>query len=137
MVDGVRATGVSGPPPLDRDGTRPAAGRFAVDDGAMKPTQQARVSTVAGIGLESMLALQAVDEAIERDRSARRRGTAMLAALSKLQRAMLAEEDPSPVLRALNELATDGPAADDPELGAILRAVVLRTRVEIARRQLR
>jgi hypothetical protein len=34
----------------------------------------------------------------------------------------------------LHELAGDGPVAVDPELGAILRAVVLRSRVELARR---
>ena len=61
----------------------------------------ARASAVAGIGLESMLALQAVDEAVERDRAARKRGTAMIAALTRLQRAMLAEEDPSLALRRL------------------------------------
>jgi hypothetical protein len=47
---------------------------------------------------------------------------------------MLAEEDPSSALNALHELAGDGPVAVDPELGAILRAVVLRSRVELARR---
>ena len=56
--------------------------------------------SVAGIGLESMLALQAVDEAAERDRAAHKRGTAMIAALTRLQRAMLAEEDPSLALDA-------------------------------------
>jgi hypothetical protein len=91
------------------------------------------MASVAGIGLESMLALQAVDEATERDRAAHKRGTAMIAALTRLQRAMLAKEDPSLALNALDELAGDGPLANDPALGAIVRAVVLRSRVEIAR----
>jgi hypothetical protein len=82
-----------------------------------------------------MLALQAVDEAVERDRAARKRGTALIAALTKLQRAMLAEADPSSALKALTELTSDSPLADDPGLGAILRAVVLRSRVELARRE--
>ena len=82
-----------------------------------------------------MLALQGVDEAVERDRAARKRGNGMIAALTKLQRAMLAAEDPSAALHALNELATDGPLADDPGLGAILRAIVLRSRVELALRE--
>jgi len=137
MVDGVRPPGIGGPAPLARDGMKTAGGLFSVDDGAAALSRQARLSTVAGIGLESMLALQAVDEAVERDRAARKRGTAMIAALTNLQRAMLAEQDPSTALRALSELATDGPLADDPGLGAILRAVVLRSRVEIARRDAR
>jgi hypothetical protein len=90
---------------------------------------------VAGIGLETLLALQAVDEAEEADRKARKRGTAMLAALTHLQRTVLASEDPTATLRALTELAADGPMPADPGLGAILRAVILRTRVELALRE--
>jgi hypothetical protein len=90
---------------------------------------------VASIGLDSMLALQGIDEAIEHDRAAHKRGTAMLAALTRLQRMMLAAEDPSVALRALNELTADNRLADDPGLGAIVRAVVLRSRVEMARRE--
>ena len=134
MVDGVRAGEIGAATPLPRDGTKTVSGQFTVDDGAAPLNKQARLASVAGIGLESMLALQAVDEAAERDRAAHKRGTAMVAALSRLQRAMLAEEDPSSALNALNELAGDGPLANDPELGAILRAVVLRSRVELARR---
>jgi hypothetical protein len=82
-----------------------------------------------------MLALQAVDEAVERDRSARKRGSAIIAALTNLQRTMLAAEDPSMALRVMSELTVDTPLANDPGLAAILRAVVLRSRVEIARRE--
>ena len=135
MVEGVRASGIGAAAPLPRDGTKTVAGQFTVEDGAAPLNQQARLASVAVIGLESMLALQAVDEAAERDRAAHKRGTAMVAALSRLQRAMLAEEDPSLVLNALHELAGDGPLANDPELGAIVRAVVLRSRVELARRE--
>ncbi len=135
MVEGIRARGIDGPAPSARDGAKTAEGQFSIRDGVVPLTQQARSSAVAGIGLESMLALQAVDEAVERDRAARKRGTAMISVLTRLQRAMLADEDPALALRALDELATDAPIADDPGLGAIVRAVVLRSRVEIARRQ--
>jgi len=84
-----------------------------------------------------MLALQAIDEAPERERRARKRGTAMIAGLTSLQRTMLAGTDPTAALLALNELAAGDLAADDPGLDAILRAIVLRTRVEIARRETR
>src|SRR5580704_9544387 len=134
MVEGVRASGLGAAVPFSRDGTKTVAGHFTVDDGATPLNQPARLASVAGIGLESMLALQAVDEAAERDRAAHKRGTAMVAALSRLQRSMLAEEDPASALHALHELADDGQLANDPELGAILRAVLLRSRVELARR---
>ena len=101
-------------------------------------TQNARLSAVPGIGVESMLALQAVDEKAERDRAARKRGTAMIAALTDLQRAMLAREDLRRRRFATSvNLAGAVPPSDDPALGAILRAITLRSRVEIARRDRR
>jgi hypothetical protein len=135
MVDGVTASGIGAATPLIRDSTKPVSDRFSVDEGAAPLNQRARLTTVGGIGLESMLALQAVDEAAERDRAAHKRGSAMIAALTRLQRAILAEEDPSLALIALQELAGDGPLANDPVLGEIVRAVVLRSRVELARRE--
>lgn len=135
MVEGVRAGGIGGAVPLPPEAAKTVPGQFAVEDGAAPLQQQTRMTAVAGIGLESMLALQAVDEAAERDRAAHKRGSAMVAVLSRLQRATLAGEDPAPVLDALNELSGDGPVAVDPGLAAIVRAVVLRSRVELARRQ--
>jgi hypothetical protein len=135
MVEGVRASGISAAAPLPRDGTKTVAAPFTLEDRAAPLQQKARLASLAGIGLESMLALQAVDEAAERDRGEYKRGTAMIAALTRLQRAILAAENPSLELNALRELAGDGPLADDPALGALVRAVVLRSRVEIARRE--
>jgi hypothetical protein len=136
MVDGVRASGVGGPSPLAREDSKAGAGQFLVDPGPAPAAQNTRLATTAAIGLESMLALQAVDEADERDRAARKRGARLIAALTGLQRAMLAREDPAMALRVLDELTLDEPVADDPRLGAILRAVVLRSRVELARSRL-
>jgi len=135
MVRGVRASGIDGPAPVARDDIRTAPGRFSVDGGTAPLGQNARPSSVAGIGLDSMLTLQAVDEAVERDRAARKRGSAIMAALTRLQRSLLGEEDPSVALRAMHELISGAPVADDPGLAAILRAVVLRSRIEIARRE--
>ena len=132
MVEGVRAGGIGGLTAQSREGTRLAEGPFLVSE-ATSPVQKARLSAIDTVGLESLLTLQAVGEAEERDRAARRRGTALVAALSKLQVTLLAAGDPSGALHALGALTADGPAADDPRLDAILRAIVLRSRVEIAR----
>jgi hypothetical protein len=134
MVDSVRSRGIGALPPADRDNIRNTDERFVVDYGASPQIQRARLAAATAIGLEGMLALQSVDEAVERDRSARKRGTAMIAALTDLQRAMLGGDDPSAALRSLSELAVDTPLADDPKLAAILREVVLRSRVEVALR---
>jgi hypothetical protein len=133
MVEGVRPRSIGAASPIGRDAIRNTDEHFAIGDGSGLPVQNARLSTVFGIGLEGMLALQSVDESQERDRAAHKRGKAMLAALSRLQRAVLGGDDPAVTLRALSELAVDGPPAADPGLAAILRAVVLRSRVEVAR----
>jgi Class II flagellar assembly regulator len=135
MVDGVRLDGIGGAMSVPRDDIKTPEGKFAVNEGATPPANKARLSTTAGIDLDSMLALQAVDEATEHDRTARKRGTAMIAALIKLQRITLAQQDASQTLSSLIDLTADSPAADDPGLEAILRAIKLRARVEIALRQ--
>ena len=138
MVESVKTGGLGGTAPLIREEARKIEGGFTVDTGGGLQAQKPRFSTItatgAAMGLESMLALQSINEAIDRDRAARERGSAMIAALTDLQRAMLAEEDPALALRSLSALAVDGPLADDPGLAAVLRAVVLRSRVEVARR---
>ena len=135
MVEGVKPGGIDRPAPIARDGTKATDTRFFVGDGAPPLTQKARLSSAPAIGLDNLLALQAVEEGSERDRSARKRGTALLASLSTLQRTMLMDGDPSLALRALSDLAADQDVADDPGLAAILRAIVLRSRIEIARRE--
>jgi Class II flagellar assembly regulator len=135
MVKGVTASGIGGPAPPTRDSAKPVDTAFSVTDAAAPHIQNARLSTISAIGMESMLALQAVDEAGERDRRTRKRAGAMIAKLTELQRAMLARQDPSATLQALTGLAADGPETDDPGLAAILRSVALRCRIEIARRE--
>jgi hypothetical protein len=136
MVEGVRASGGARPAPMARAGTKTAETGFFVDNGAAPLNQNARLSPSGAIGLEGLLVLQAVDEGSERDRSARKRGTALLASLTGLQRTLLAGEDPSLALRALSELTADDSTADDPGLAAIVRAIVQRSRIEIVRREL-
>jgi hypothetical protein len=134
MVEGVRARGIGSTAPPARDGTKTAEGGFVVDSGAEPLSQKPRLSATATLGLENLLALQEFGAPTERDRRARERGSAMIAALTNLQRLTLAEANPAEALGALNELASADSVTDDPELGAILRAIVLRSRIEIARR---
>ena len=89
MVNGVRAAGIRATAPT-RAGAKPSTESFLVDDGAAPVANQVRLSSVSGIGMESLLTLQGIDEPTERDRAARKRGNAMLTLLTKLQRAMLA-----------------------------------------------
>ena len=88
------------------------------------------------VALESLLALQQVDAVPARDRSAHRRGQALLAALGRLQRVLLGDGDTESALRDIRDLADDVPAAADPALAEAVDQVVLRARIELARREL-
>ena len=128
-----------GTQPPSRPGTRPVG---TTSSAAFSPPAEAAPeaarSTAAGVSapvaLESLLALQQVDRAPERDRAAHRRGQALLAALGRLQRVLLGDGDPASVLHEISELSKDVPVADDPGLAAAVDHVVLRARIELARR---
>ncbi|MBV8704221.1 MAG: hypothetical protein JO118_10975 [Acetobacteraceae bacterium] len=109
---------------------------FAME--AMPPARAAGGAPAAGVAAVSLPGLLALHEAgVEApgDRAARRRGRDILAALAALQRGLLGGDD-GEALPALARLARDLPPAADPRLDAVLRAVALRARVELARRGL-
>jgi hypothetical protein len=81
-----------------------------------------------------MLSLQEVDSESPRDRAARRHGRALLAALVRLQHALLGASDDEAALQEISALAAGVPDASDPSVTAALHAVVLRARIELARR---
>jgi hypothetical protein len=135
MVEPVRPGRIVATAPLPRDGAKAGDSRFSVDESGTPVASATHASATASLGLDGMLTLQAVDERDERDRAARRRGFALLSGLTNLQRAMLAGADSTSVLRVLEEISEEPVAADDPRLEAILKAVVLRSRVELARRR--
>jgi len=95
----------------------------------------ASAAPVPGVALASMLALQELGGEAQEDRAARRHGLDLLAALAGLQRALLAGRADPAALQGLVELAASVPRAADPRLAAMLSAIVLRARVELARRQ--
>jgi hypothetical protein len=85
--------------------------------------------------LDSMLTLQEFGGETVQDREARRGGQAMLAALAALQRGLLSGGDAAATLERLAELASAVPLATDRRLAALLSAIVVRVRVELARQQ--
>ncbi|MBN8890954.1 MAG: hypothetical protein J0H91_11760, partial [Rhodospirillales bacterium] len=92
------------------------------------------------VSLAGMLALQEMEEGEVRDRAARRRGQDLLAQLAGLQRALLAASGPGAAeasagaaLHRLSTLAEAVPQAADPRLRQAVAAIVLRSRVELAR----
>jgi hypothetical protein len=92
------------------------------------------VAAAAGLdALGGMLALQEATDPVLRDRSARRHGQALLAALAALQRALLADGGEDEALERVAALA-HVPDAADPQLRAVLHQAGLRAAVELAKR---
>ncbi|HSU04456.1 MAG TPA: flagellar assembly protein FliX [Acetobacteraceae bacterium] len=107
---------------------------FSVPESASGGAAPAGVGGVSAAMLPGMLALQEAGDESVQDRAARRRGHDLLKAMAVLQRALLAEaNDPEPLAR-LAELVADVPQAADPRLAAAVTEVVLRARVELAKR---
>ncbi len=109
--------------------------------GFFVPTEPAATGHAAGAaGAQaaspgSMLSLQEFAGETVADREARRHGQDMLAALAELQRALLGGGDDEAALQRLMDLAASVPCATDRRLAALVSAIVLRVRVELARRQ--
>ncbi len=113
---------------------RPANTAFSVPAGAERTTAPA--ATSAAIPLDGMLALQEQEADAVRDRQARNHGQSLLQALAALQHILLFGRDAGAALERLASLAEAPPAAADPALAAIVQAIALRARVELARRGL-
>jgi hypothetical protein len=104
----------------------------------LSPTASGVATTVAESSaptLASMLTLQELGGETVQDREARRHGQDMLAALADLQRSLLSPDGDPSVLARLAELAESVPRATDRRLAAMVSAIMVRVRVELARRQ--
>ncbi len=128
-----------GRPTTTRIGSRAAstaASGFALPSEAEAATHTSEAAAPQPASLASMLTLQELGgEALE-DREARRHGQDMLALLAALQRALLAGGDPGEALEQLAAMAGAVPRAVDRRLAAMVSAILVRVRVELARRSL-
>ncbi len=84
--------------------------------------------------VEGLFALQEVADELNGRRRAVARANTLLDRLEDLRVALLAGRLPRTQLEQLRELAREhGPAADDPQLAAILGEIELRVAVELAK----
>jgi hypothetical protein len=110
-----------------------AAFGVRVAEQASAAAVRAPAGATAPGALLGLLAVQEAEGDAVRDRDARKRGRQMLDELARLQRALLSGRlDPSS-LHALAALAGDPADAADPAISAVVRAVAVRARVELAR----
>ena len=109
---------------------------FRVPEGADMRAEGAEsggeAGAVAGVAMPSLLAMQEAESGAVQDREARRHGEAVLESLTELQRALLTGASGGELAR-LAGLARAMPAATDPRLAAVQRALLVRVAVEQAR----
>jgi hypothetical protein len=117
---------------------RQAGSAFSVPEetGSTAAEATAPTANVVPVSLSVMFAAEALDQDASRDRAARRKGHAVLAGLTELQRALLDGGDQAASLDRLASLIADMPQAAEPRLAAVLDTIVLRARVELARMEL-
>jgi hypothetical protein len=132
-IEGIRwrTTPPLGSRPTNRSGAAfsvsadQAAGTAAATTGASEPASLGAVLTLQEMGAETV-----------EDREARKHGQNMLALLAALQRGLLTGVDNVAALQQLAEQAAAVPIAADPRLSATISAILIRVRVELARRHI-
>ncbi|MES2713415.1 MAG: flagellar assembly protein FliX [Pseudomonadota bacterium] len=130
-MSGIR--GVGGVPSQTSPARAPrGVGGFHLAAGQGSSAESAAGVAAAPVTTLSLLALQEAGALAERNARARSRGLALLAALASLQAALL-RGSLDAGLPARLALLSDGEAAADPALAALLAEVNLRARVELAR----
>jgi hypothetical protein len=116
---------------------KPSKSGFSVAMQQADPGAAAATAETSGPALASMLSLQELAGEAVADREARRHGQDMLAALADLQRLMLSAGSDGTALQRLADLVASIPrGAVDRRLGAVVSAILVRARIELARRGL-
>jgi hypothetical protein len=113
---------------------RPQTGGFAVPAESSATGHAEAATQTEETALTSMLSLQEFGGDAAADCNASRRGEDMLSALAELQQALLGDVDPVETMQRLAELAAAVPRAANPQLAALVSAINIRVRVELARR---
>jgi len=113
---------------------RAAAGQFSVaEDAAARATASAAGLRTVG-GIDALIALQGIEDPVERRRHAVKRGRLALDALDELKIGLLGGELTSGTLQKLKAVAAhlkDG--SGDAGLDGVLAEIELRVEVEIAK----
>jgi len=128
-MSGIRGVGGATGSPMPRAARSTAGFRLAAPGVTAEAGGAAAVAPPPGL---SLLALQETAAAAERDARARARGVALIAALAYLQAGLLRGRVDAALPDRLAALS-EGEAAADPGLAALVADITLRARVELAR----
>jgi len=125
------ASRVSGAGAAGRTGGASRAGFSLPSQGAQRASGAVPVAVLAN--LDALIALQEVDEPMQRRRRAAERGRTLLDALDQLKAAMLAGKVSTVQLQRIAEQLRQRAPSADPRLDDILAQIELRAEVELAK----
>mgnify|MGYP001544807512 CR=1 FL=1 len=93
------------------------------------------IGGMSGVGsVDALMALQAVEDPIEKRRKAERRGRQMLDGLDRLKVDLLEGRAPVSTLEKLKQsLSTEREETNDPRLESVIDQIELRVEVELAK----
>ena len=140
MADPINPLGRPAATLAARSRPRAGSGPAVAFDMSIADTPEPVATTETGpIGAVNPMLLHelALDDEERRDREAQRHGGEVLDMLAELQRALLGPNVDASATERLERLVEDAPEPSDPRLGEVTRSILLRARIEIARRRLR
>jgi hypothetical protein len=130
-VYGPNGTSVATAAPVVR---RPAGGTFTVPDTEPPPAKSATVALRTLGGIDALIALQGIEEPVERRRRAVKQGRRALDALDELKIGLLSGSFDQSTLLRLKSVAGDlKDSSGDDRLDAVLAEIDLRVAVELAK----
>ena len=107
---------------------------FALPDAASTPETRAAVAPKAAAGIDALLAMQGVEDPVERRKRSVQRGKGALDVLDELKIGLLSGNfDASTVGRLRAAAANLKSSSGDPGLDAVLSEIELRVEVELAK----
>jgi len=113
---------------------RTSSSGFALPDAASTPETRAAVAPKATAGIDALLAMQGVEDPVERRKRSVQRGKGALDVLDELKIGLLSGNfDVSTVGRLRAAAASLKSSSGDPGLDAVLSEIELRVEVELAK----
>jgi len=130
-VNGPNGTALASAPAITR---RSAGGTFTVSEPNAPAAQNAAVALRTVGGIDALIALQGIEDPVERRRRAVTHGRRALDALDELKLGLLSGTlEPATLLRLKAVAADLGDGSGDERLDQVLREIDLRVAVELAK----
>jgi hypothetical protein len=130
-VNGPNGTALASAPVIAR---RSAGGTFTVSEPNAPAAQNAAVALRTVGGIDALIALQGIEDPVERRRRAVTHGRRALDALDELKLGLLSGTlEPATLLRLKAVAADLGEGSGDERLDQVLREIDLRVAVELAK----